>query len=46
MFVKQRLEFRHLQVGQIEDIGFQDRAQLDVAHAARLEYVDLFLRVG
>jgi hypothetical protein len=44
--VQERLQLADLQVGQVEDVGLEDGAQLDVADAALLEDVDLLLRVG
>src|SRR5438552_3087781 len=33
-------------VGQVQDVSFQNRAELDVAHAAGQQHVHLLLRVG
>src|SRR5437868_5344326 len=46
VLVEQRLEFPHLEVGQVEDVRLEDRPQLDVLDAAASEDVDLLLRVG
>src|SRR5262249_50914069 len=44
--VEERAELGHLQIGQVEDVGFEDGAQLDVADAAVLQHLDLFGWVG
>ena len=43
--VEQGLELADLQVAEGQDVGPQDRAKLDVTDAARVEHVELLLRV-
>ncbi len=45
MAIEQRFQLGDLQIGLIEDVGFQNRTQFDVANAARPQHVDLLLRV-
>jgi len=46
VLVEQCLEFVNLEVGQGEDVGLEDGAELQVADAALLEHGDLLLGVG
>src|SRR5262249_55520431 len=44
--VEQPFQVPHLLVGQVEDVGLEDGAQLDVPDAATGEDIDLLLGVG
>src|SRR5207245_1693203 len=46
VLVQERLQLLHLKIREVEDVGLVDRPQFDVAYVARLQHINLLLRVG
>src|SRR5262249_52769824 len=43
--IEQRFQLCNLQVGQVQNVGFQDRAKFDVPNATSTQNVDLLLGI-